>query len=325
MMQLKSTIRLVEIRWNVILQWFRTLPFSEIFVGIVTPIYMTLVLSYIAFVGLSYLPISENQGMAFGMTMILGIPMCAIIYYIQQQFYNKVFTESLIHFISITKNNHPVTQKFATDLLSLFLEGNESIIDIIKENNKKLIDLTTALESREGIFMDDLKYTNILTKSVDYQPKGVFAVWNTDKFPLTNAREDYSTYFEVLSNLYRDITTDQKERIFVFIDESSYTSVSNSPIWKHICDQHKNEWHFTKIYFCYSSQFKTIKKQQLSSSSEINDFVHFKRGNKSEWIISRADDKKVCLYKNKTDIGKLSDFYKCLKGYCDSERQYIDL
>jgi len=300
------------------------LPFSEKFIELKLPFLITFSLTYLSFVGISYLPIKQWVGMDIGLTLILSIPIASLIYYIQNRFYHYAFTDTLADFISITKNNHAVTQMFASQLLQKFLTGDPSVISFFHSNNKTLKKITLAIENKEGVIMDESMYTTILTNSVRYQPNAVLAVWNTDKFPLANAKEEYAHYFNVLDDLYQDIKNDQKVRIMIFSDESAYKDAITTNIWSYIINEH-NRWYFQRIYYCYSSQYETIRKQVYGSQSNINDFVLFKRKNKSEWIISRDDEQKVFLYKDRDDIDTLNSFYRCLKDYCDKQEQFIIL
>jgi hypothetical protein len=303
-------------------QWLYTLPFSEKFIDLYFPFVINIFISGFLLIGFSFLPKVSSAGIQNALSILLFLPTAFLLYYVQQGFYRYAFTKALKEFISFTRNNHTVTQLFATDLLSKILSDDPSILSFFYNNNKTLKQITVAIENKSGVIMNESMYANILTKSVSYQPTTVMAVWNTEKFPLANAMADYEYYFGILNSLYKDINSDQKGRIMIFPNKAEYESVISTPIWGDICNEHE-KWGFNKIYFCFSEHYKKIRNSVYGPHSDINDFVFFKRNNKSEWIISRDDAQKVYLYKDSVEIETIKKFYVCLTAHCDRELQVI--
>lgn len=321
------------------LQKIRDLPYSQTFLNFYFPLVAT---GFLALIILHILRMYiDNIREELFLTLVLVLFGGVIIYFLQERFYSYVFTSSLSTFIKVSRQKHPVTQKFAAELLMRFLDGND--IEKLKEifinglqtanNIGELINkLETASRTSGGIYMKDQSdYSLLLTLSLEFNPQIINAMWDTEMISITDAVEKhkYIRYFEELSMAYKKTSVEKYcHRIFIFKDIIEYQAYQLNPNWETLKKWHK-DWGFNEIYYCYKEQFNDIKRNNISDtvSHLLDDFVIYSISEGFKWIICRDKEtqKVYLIHSNITTLKETNKFYDLLIKSCKQDNQTIPL
>ncbi|MEI6065720.1 MAG: hypothetical protein WCP96_00130 [Methylococcaceae bacterium] len=328
---------LVAIFFN--LQLIRDLPHSQRFVNFYFPLVATGTLAAIILHILKgYI---DNSREELFLTLVFVLLGGVIIYFLQERFYSYAFTPALSTFIKVSSQKHPVTQKFAAELLMRFLDGYDienlkaiftnttSTANNVNNIGELIIKLETASKRSGGIFMNEADYSFLLTLSLEFNPQIINAMWDTEMIPIDGEIKDkYIRYFNELLMAYKKTSVKTYcHRIFIFKDIAEYEACKVNPNWDTLKKLHK-DWGFTEIYYCCKKQFNDIKKNNIPDtvSHLLDDFVIYSISDGFKWVICRDKDKKVYLIHNNNTIFKETNtFYELLIQSCKEHSRTIPL
>ena len=290
-------------RWH-----FRHIPLVDNFVNLWVPFTITFVgtiTSYFAVEGV--LP-TGHVLLKSAITLILATVIFDVTLRMQEYFHKYVFTKGLSSFVSSIKLHHPVTQKFASELLLDYLNAPkfaETYKGLFSGNSiSNLTELMKSVES-VGVRMDTASYEKLLRKAAELAPTTLSATWDLSANEI--GYKKYLDWFSILDTVYKGMKNEEKSRIFI-LDPLTMTdldsdakkfledvlgSTDERDIWTRVLDKHFLDWGFPNVYFCDMQTFNTVRRGFGNAEQRLSDFALFEKRScvlfKWAWVIGQAN------------------------------------
>jgi len=239
------------------------------------------------------------------LTTLLSILLLFIVLWYQNLLYRIFYTYSLDTFFLAVRQTHPVTQKFAANLLIQFLMDREfskiSRSLFCLGGPRNLQSLVQMLETN-GVSLAPEMYTVLLTKAGELFPTNLVATWDTIAIPL--GIDPYRDYFTILRRIYSYLPIRKKIRIFIFENLPDFQSKTvNNSVWQEVLSYHKDVFNFDRVYYAFRDQFNGIRGGTPEADRNIDDFVSFQTQIlliKHRWVIGK--ERKRYGIKDKTFV-----------------------
>jgi len=263
-------------------------------------------------------------------TVGCSIVLLFIVLFYQNLLYRVFYTHGLNSFLLAVRHSHPVTQKFAASLLIRFFEdthyasmSNALFLPTGPTNLKSLIHM---LENN-GVALAPELYAVLLTKAGELLPSELIATWDTNAVPL--AVDQYRGYFTILRRVYDYMPTEKKIRIFIFTDEADFNCKTADPMWQAVLDYHRDSFGFSRLYYCYKTQFDGFRDGSPDADKNIHDFVFFKTSClfvKYRWVIGREGNAgKTYMISDQRVVEATERFVLELVSELQVKNQFVEL
>ena len=225
-------------------------------------------------------------------TVGASVALLFIVLFYQNLLYKVVYTHSLNTFFLAVRHAHPVTQKFAANLLIRFLaDGQYSVMSQMLFAHTGPSNLKSLIQMLEhnGVALAPELYAVLLTKAGELDPTDLVATWDTNSLPIGVA--PYLGYFAILRRTYDYMPTNKKIRIFIFSDAQDFEHKTNGNTqWDELLAYHRDKFKFSQVYYCYKHQLDGFRDGSPDADKNIDDFVFFQMRFlfvKYRWVIGR--------------------------------------